>query len=108
MKISIKGEYFNCLINANSSEIVDGDIILCLNDEKKIIVMNNTASCIWKEIQLSFDSKKDISDDKIAHVIMKKYDLDNTMYSKVIEDIAIVINKFKDDDMLILEAASSS
>ena len=103
VKLSIRGEEFNYIIRLNSSEIVDGDVILYLEDSKKVIVMNSTASSIWDELLMAHTNNKDICDEQIAKTIMKKYGLDNTMHTKIIDDISVIIDRFINESLLIIE-----
>ena len=55
--------------------------------EKKVVVANETASIIWTEINKSNANDEDLTTKQIACVICEKYCLDENAFNEVCNDV---------------------
>ena len=83
-------------IASYTSEALDDEMVLYNEESKKIIVLNQTAAIVWNEIAGSQLNGKDICTAEIANKILQIYNLSQTEFDKVSDDVDETIeNLFK-------------
>lgn len=76
------------------SEELGSEIVLYSEEEKKVIVLNHTASLIWKTIIENYENEKNLSTSDIAEGLLKKYDISREEIENIYSDVNETINLF--------------
>lgn len=88
------------IIQPYAAEQVDEETVLFNKAEKKVIVINETATFIWQAIVDADNGKGDLTTEQLAHAICSKYGLPDNEFSNVADDIADTIALFFDVSLL--------
>ena len=94
MKILFKNQETLISVPVYEFEIVEDEIILYQNETEKILVMNVTASFIWRFINEHIIDSNMISDLEITRAVMKEYDIRDNFYTQILEDVRHMISSY--------------
>ena len=83
------------------SETINNNTVLYIETAQKVIVMNDTATIIWKLISKSIEMDSVLSTEQIAYEICNKYDLDECLLSDVSKDVDDVLETFFKQSLLV-------
>lgn len=88
-------------ISSYTTETVCGKTVLYNEAVKKIVVVNQTADFIWRNIIDMYQQEKDLSTEEIAGLICRNYHLGNEEFQAVCKDTDQTIASFFDASLLI-------
>lgn len=74
-------------ISFYTSEALNDEMVLYNEESKKIIVLNQTAKLVWEEITNSFLNNKDICTSNITNTILHIYNLPESEFDAVSDDV---------------------
>lgn len=74
-------------ISSYTSETLNDEMVLYNEESIKIIVLNQTAILVWKEITESYRKNENICTKDIANAIMKIYELFESEIDTVCNDV---------------------
>ncbi len=87
-------------ISAYTSETLNDEMILYNEDSKKIIVLNQTAMLVWKEITESYVKNENICTKDIVNIIVKIYELPESETDVVCNDVDETIELLFESSLL--------
>jgi hypothetical protein len=74
-------------ISSFTSETLNDEMVLYNEESKKIVVLNQTAMLVWKEITENHLKNKNLCTKDIAYVILNTYELSKSEIDAVCNDI---------------------
>ena len=83
------------------TEMIDNQTILYSKEEKRVIVVNETAAIIWREIVNANAENKDLTTEQIAQAICDQYFLDENVFAEICDDVTKTIDIFWGASLLI-------
>jgi len=87
---------------ALSSEKIETGVAIYLEDDKKLLTLNSTASFIWNEVFTAHEAHNDITTCKIAVALLNACSLPQEDLSMVVDDTKETINTFFRDGLIIM------
>lgn len=87
-------------ISAYTSETLNDEMVLYNEDSKKIIVLNQTAMLVWKEIVESYVKNENICTKDIVNIIVKIYELSESETDAVCNDVDETIELLFESSLL--------
>ena len=77
-----------------TSEILDDEMVLYNEEKQKIIILNQTATFIWKEIIASYLENKNICTQDIVNNLLIKYNVSDVGIGIIVHDVEETIELF--------------
>jgi len=82
---------------------IDGDAVIFLPKEGKILALNGTASFIWNKLVASQRETIELSVDTLASEVMLHYNCDEDSFDSIADDVTETIGLLVDSRALILQ-----
>lgn len=103
MKLKINNmEYVCTLAHFSIGDCIDDEVILYNETTNKIIVMNITATHIYRLLQESCEKSNDISDVEISNYLFSIFNIDEFQKVDVIGDVRDILKNFICEGVLIV------
>ena len=90
-------------VSKYSEEIVEGEIIIFVEDYHRIVVLNPTAATIWKYIIDSYRKNTDICYNDIAEVLRNTFYISPPNPDELLNDIDDTISQLLQSALIIKE-----
>ena len=94
---------WNITLSQCNEETIDDEMIVFVEEYHKIIVLNSTASTIWRYIQECNSNNIDICSSDIAEVLKDTFYISTPNQSELFSDIDDTISQFFQAAMILKE-----
>lgn len=79
-------------IASHSEEILDNEVVIFVEDAKKIIELNNTAMLIWNAIKTHHEKNLCLDTKGIVNMFISKFNLLDSEKKEIYNDVESTIN----------------
>ena len=91
----------NISISKFTEETVDDEVIIFLEEYRKIIVLNSTAATIWKYILECYNNNKDIDYKDVAEFLKNTFDVFAPNIDELLSDIDDTVNQLYQSSIIV-------
>lgn len=84
-----------------SAEVVDDDTLIFNEDANKIIVMNQTASVIWRELVNCNSANSTIDTGVLTRLLMDEFNIPEEAYGFIYCDVQTTLSSFYSASLLL-------
>lgn len=103
MKLIIGDKEYHCeLMHFSIGDCIENEEIMYSESSNKIIVMNITATCIYRRLQELWQRNSDISDIEISDYILDVFEIDEFQKKDVLVDVRDVLKVFIAEGVLMV------
>lgn len=78
---------FDIKLSSYSSEKLNDELVIYVEENKVICVLNQSAITILDEIKRCFESNVDCNSIGIARVILQQFDVENVTFENIVRDV---------------------
>lgn len=93
----------NIKINSCTITELENELIAYCEEEKTIVVLNQTATCIWNYLQDAFKQNVKTNQHTLLEYINEKFDITNIELSQIQKDIDETINMLIQNKLIVIE-----
>lgn len=83
------------------SETIENDVVMYQEEQKTVLVVNDTAYAIWNAITNAAEEKRDITTEEIAKSLCARYSLEDDQLEEICKDVDSTLSTFFNASFLI-------
>ncbi len=102
MWLVLMGIKYQCTILKSEEEEMERELAVYFQEIGKVIILNASGRMIWRLLKECEAGEGSITDEEIVEHVMKNYRLPSEMRAKVEGDVAVLLNRLKEEAIIVL------